>query len=92
MTFEEVLRAWVARKLGKQLLPDDEVAIYWAEGSACDTCGYAGYTNVTWRSRTPGGKLKADAWTFRDEEMLGLTRELVVLALDLEAVSGTVQG
>jgi hypothetical protein len=86
MTFDEVLRAWVARKLGKPLLPEDEVSIEWQEGSGCPTCGFSGYVAVRWSTNAPSGKrrLKAQSWTYRDEEMIGLTKELVALSIELE--------
>ncbi len=85
MTFEEVLHEWVARKLGKPIDPEDDVSIEWEEGSACDTCGYAGYVNVLWVTKRPkNGRVGARAWTYRDGEMIDLTKELVALALELD--------
>jgi hypothetical protein len=82
MTFEEVLREWVARKLGKPIDPEDEVLMEWQESAECPTCGYSGFVAVRWSTKAP--RRSGARWTFRDEEMLGLTKELVVLALDLE--------
>jgi hypothetical protein len=83
MTFEEALRAWVATKTDKPIGDQDVVRVEWQEGNSCPSCGYAGYMRVYWNEVGPLGPTnRVCAWSFRDEEMIDLLKELM-------AVSGT---
>lgn len=82
MTFEEALRAWVATKTDKPIGDQDVVRVEWQEGNSCPSCGYAGYVRVYW-SRPPIGRRRlthTQTWSFRDEEMIDLLKELVAVS------------